>query len=142
MTALKVMLAALFTVAGCYGTGAAALRWSRAKLDRLERVPLTFLSGAALMHLAIFALMAAHIAYRAAFAVLLVAGIAAGWLARTRQLAATPNRARAGWGLKVLFVPIFAAYTVLYLANAWAPDTSADGAGYHLGNIAQYLRSH
>jgi hypothetical protein len=35
-----------------------------------------------------------------------------------------------------------AVFFVLYLANAWAPETSPDGSGYHLGFIARYLRAH
>ena len=31
---------------------------------------------------------------------------------------------------------------MLYLANAMAPEVSPDGAGYHLGLVARYLREH
>ncbi len=40
------------------------------------------------------------------------------------------------------YAAIFAIFTVLYLVNAWAPESSSDGSGYHLGIIADYLRSH
>ena len=35
-----------------------------------------------------------------------------------------------------------ALYVVLYLSNAMAPEASPDGAGYHLGLVARYLREH
>ena len=41
----------------------------------------------------------------------------------------------------VVFVSA-AAFAVLYLATAWAPETSPDGSGYHLGFVARYLRAH
>ncbi len=37
---------------------------------------------------------------------------------------------------------LFGMYVVLYLSNAMAPEASPDGAGYHLGLVARYLREH
>lgn len=143
MVAFKIMLAACFTVAGCYGAGVIALRWSRAKLDRLERVPLTFVCGAACLHLAIFAVMAAGIAYKPVLAGLLAAAIVGGFLLREKSVPQSRGGTqKADWIPRILFAPIFGTYTVLYIVNAWVPDTSADGAGYHLANLAYYLRAH
>jgi hypothetical protein len=33
-------------------------------------------------------------------------------------------------------------FAVVYLVNAWAPEVSPDGAGYHLGLVARELRVH
>ena len=43
--------------------------------------------------------------------------------------------------LRILFGAAFGAFTVLYLFNAWAPEMSPDGSGYHLGLVARYLRA-
>ena len=47
-----------------------------------------------------------------------------------------PRVCRALWWIA------FGIYVVLYLANAMAPEVSPDGAGYHLGLVARYLREH
>jgi hypothetical protein len=39
-------------------------------------------------------------------------------------------------------VLLFAIYFVLYFFNSMAPEGSPDGAGYHLGFVARYLREH
>ncbi len=41
-----------------------------------------------------------------------------------------------------VFAIPFAAFTVLYAANAAAPEYSPDGASYHLGIVARYVRAH
>src|SRR6185437_7558007 len=43
--------------------------------------------------------------------------------------------------IRYLFGGIAAAFTVLYFFNAWAPEISPDGASYHLGLVARYLRA-
>ncbi|HWZ33903.1 MAG TPA: glycosyltransferase family 39 protein [Bryobacteraceae bacterium] len=142
LAAWAAMFGAALTVAGCFAAGVLALRWSGAKLDRVERVPLAFLLGAGCLHLAVFAVMAARIAYKPVWWILL------GGLIVTACVLKQPNHAEAqrtrraaDWTLAALFAVIFAAFTVMYVVNAWAPETSADGAGYHLGVLAQYLRA-
>ncbi len=44
--------------------------------------------------------------------------------------------------IRVLLAAISVPFTALYLVNAWAPETSPDGASYHLEIISRYLRSH
>ena len=44
--------------------------------------------------------------------------------------------------IRYLFGIIAAAFTVLYLFNAWAPEISPDGSSYHLSLVALYLRVH
>src|SRR5258708_34275082 len=43
---------------------------------------------------------------------------------------------------KWLFRSIFAAFFVVYFFNAMAPKMSTDGATFHLGFVARYLRPH
>jgi Dolichyl-phosphate-mannose-protein mannosyltransferase len=132
------LASAAFVVAACWAAGVLAISYFGAKLNRIESIPLEFLTGACVLHLAIFAIMAAKIAYKPALLILLTAFIVAG---------ATQKRPRAAeilpkhWTL-VLFSVIFAIYSVVYLVAAWVPETSADGSGYHLEIVEHYLHAH
>jgi hypothetical protein len=131
----------LVTVAGCYAAGAMLVRWSRAPLLKPERFPLAFVLGAACLHLALFLVMSAKLAYRpVVIAIPLVAIVLAVWT-RAWRLPAEPAQ-RVSIPLRVLFGAIFAIFTLLYFFHAWAPEISPDGSGYHLGLVARYLRAH
>ena len=54
-----------------------------------------------------------------------------------RGKASPPHKA-----MRILWGIFFGMYVVLYLSNAMAPEASPDGAGYHLGLVARYLREH
>ncbi len=136
--ALMPVFAAAFVASGCYATGTLALRWTRAKVDSIERIPLAFLLGAAFLHLAIFALMSAHLTFRAAWWIL-IGGLI---IAAIRQRAPRSERRAADWTLRIVFGAITIPFTILYFVNAWAPETSPDGASYHLAIVARYLREH
>ena len=138
--ALAAILGAAFTAAACWAAGVLAIAWCGAKLRKAETFPLAFVLGASCVHLAVFAVMAAHIAYKPVWWILLGGLIVAGvWKRPKPDL--TADTATKSW-LSILFAGIFAAFTVLYLANAWAPEISPDGAGYHLTIVAKYLRAH
>jgi hypothetical protein len=142
LAAWAAMFGAALTVAGCFAAGVLALRWSGAKLDRVERVPLAFVLGAGCLHLAVFAMMASRIAYKPVWWILLGGAIVTAVVFKNRIHAEAERTRRAtDWELAALFAVILAAFTVMYVVNAWAPETSADGAGYHLGILAQYLRA-
>ncbi len=140
LQALAAIFGAAFTVAGCWAAGFLLIRWCGAKLQRAEAFPLAFVLGASCVHLAVFAILAAHIGYKPVWWILLGSLIVAAFSKRTKRVDAAPF-IRWGW-LWILFAAIFAVFTVLYLANAWAPETSADGTAYHLTIVAKYLRSH
>lgn len=139
--AWMAMLGAAVTVAGCYALGSVALAWSRAKLDRLERGSLAILVGASWMHLAIFAIMSAKLAYRATWWVLIGASILWAILKRPSEQTQAARKKGGRW-LNAIMAVICVPYTVFYLANAWAPEMSPDGSSYHLGILARYLRAH
>ncbi len=139
--ALAALLGAALTVAACYAAGTLALERLGANLHRPERFPLAFVLGASCVHLAVFAVMALKLAYWPVLAAIPAAVIAAalwtGTWANRGERSAPVSRA-----LKVLFGVLFGAFTVLYLSNAWAPEMSPDGSGYHLGLVSRYLRVH
>ena len=86
--ALAALFGAAFTVAACYTMGALFLDKLRAKLLGFERVPLAFALGAACLHLVIFAIFAAHLAYKPVLWLLLACPIVAVIVRRTSWSAA------------------------------------------------------
>ncbi|MFM2124484.1 MAG: hypothetical protein RL328_935 [Acidobacteriota bacterium] len=140
--AALALVGAGFTAAACSAAGLLLLRWCRldAFVRRPERVPLGFLLGASALHLWLFAALAAQAAYwPVIIAPMLLAMFAAwrtgAWRPHGIELTGTPHGLR--WG-----AAIAAVYGTLYFVYAWAPEHSPDGSAYHLGLIAQYLRTH
>jgi hypothetical protein len=129
---ITALIGAAVVVAACWAVGTRVVAWSGAK-----GVPgaLAFIVGAACVHLAVFAVLACGIGYRAVWWVglggLIVFGI-------VKRFHAETQRSAEGIGLLAICVPS----AVVYFVNALAPETSADGAGYHLGIVAEYLRAH
>ncbi len=145
MKALAALAGAAFTVAACYGLGSLLAARLGARLRRDEKFPLAFVLGAAVLHLAIFAVMALHIAYRPVLIALLAACVAAALVTGDWRLPAAEDAERERslpCAIRYLFGVIAAAFTVLYLFNAWAPEISPDGSSYHLSLVARYLRAH
>lgn len=141
LEALAALFAAAFTVAACWGAGTLAIARTGAKLSRSEHYPLAFAVGASLVHLFVFAAMALHFAYKPvwviAFAILIAGGV---WRWRRTTFSGEPPRLSSA--MRGLTAVIAIPFTALYLVNAWAPETSPDGASYHLEIIARYLRAH
>lgn len=155
------LLAAAFTGATCYAAGSLLIARLGVSLRRAESFPLAFLLGAACVHLAMFAIFAMKIAYKPVFLVLSGGVIAAAAIAHRNSGRNRARNAGAGESIGVArkmnagtdfswranlpafgYAAIFAIFTVLYFVNAWAPEWSSDGSGYHLGLIARYLRAH
>ncbi len=139
--AIWALLGAAATVAACYALGALMVDWAKAPLKRPERFPLSFLLGASVLHLIIFAMLALKIAYRPAIIGLLAVAIGlaiwkGSWRLKGDAVAPLSD------GLKYLYGVIFAGFSILYFFHAWAPELSADGSAYHLGLVARYLRAH
>src|SRR5262249_45403947 len=108
-------------------------------------VPLAFILGAACLHLAVFAILALHIAYWPVFLLLLVGMIATTlWRAGfspPEASASPPSSGKAPPGVKPPPPISFRPFTVLYFFHALAPESSPDGSTYHLGFVARYLRA-
>jgi len=145
MKALAALLGAAFTVMACYGLGSALAARLGARLRRQEKFPLAFVLGASVLHLAVFAVMALKVAYKPVLILLLAAATAVGivsgsWRLPARETSPSPKTAAAR-AIQLVFGGIAAAFTTLYLFNAWAPEISADGTTYHLALMARYLRA-
>ncbi len=128
--ALSILFGAGFTAAVAAGLGACL--FGRAIKDW----PARFITGAAVLNLAVFALCSMGLAYPAVFAAL-GAGVLVWWW-RSVSLTGGPGAPainRAIW-------LAFGAYFILYFFNAMAPEVSPDGSAYHLSLVARYLREH
>jgi len=128
--ALSILFGAGLAVAACLGFGAMAL-------GTAVRDPgIRFVSGAAILSTIVFAVCCLGWAYPAVFLAVGAAGIACLW------------RARADFRKLELSIPyriltlFFALFFILYFFNSMAPETSPDGAGYHLTLVGQYFRWH
>ena len=95
------------------------------------------------MHLLVFAILAAHAAYRpvwlALFGLLISAAI---WRTLNSGRVELGRTVALMLPLRIAFGAIFGVFTIFYLANAWAPETSPDGAGYHLEVVSKYFHAH
>lgn len=134
-----------FTAAACYATGSLLLDRLRTALRADERIPLAFILGAACLHLAVFAILAMQLAYVPLLAALLAGFIAAAlatgsW--RSIRTESGPPAAPLSRSLRAVFGACAGIFAVVYLVNAWAPEASPDGAGYHLALVARELRAH
>ena len=143
--AIAALFGAGFTVAACYAAGSLLIDQLRASLRQDERIPLAFVLGAACLHLAIFAVLAMHVAYWPVLVVLLAGTIAAALVtgawrgAHTESAKPVPPLSKT---LRMVFGWCAGIFAVIYFVNAWAPEASLDGSSYHLGLVARELRVH
>ena len=140
MQALNALIGAALVIAACFSCGALLADSLRVPLLRYERFPLCFVLGAACLHLAIFLVLALHVAYWPAVIALPVGSILLAW--RKGALRLGEKVPPVAQPLRILWTSIFAIFTVLYFFNALAPESSPDGSGYHLGLVDRYMRAH
>jgi hypothetical protein len=139
-----VQLAALlfgsaFTLAVCVSLGGLLL--GESCRDRGARL----VAGGAILSLAVFALSACHLAYPLVFLVAGAAAIAAAYWRRGAGKVDTAAEHVRPWYRSPwcwLWFVAFGFFSVLYLANAMAPEVSPDGSAYHLGIVGRYFRAH
>ncbi|MGA7235473.1 MAG: glycosyltransferase family 39 protein [Bryobacteraceae bacterium] len=127
--ALSIWFGAGFTIALCIASGSICFG------KVLKHWPERFVTGAALLNLAVFFLCCIGLAYPAVFAVL-GSAILYFWLKDERLR--RPSLRISNY----LLAAVFAAYFILYFFNAMAPEASPDGSTYHLGLVGRYLREH
>jgi hypothetical protein len=133
---LLVLFGAGFASAASWGLGRLFLARCGVALRKAEEPAAAFLTGSALLSLAVFAISAAHLAYPGVFALVGAAAVFAGVRSRPPR---NPGDAVSipRWALAP-----FLAFLVFYLCHALAPEASPDGAAYHLELVARYLREH
>jgi hypothetical protein len=157
MRAPLALLGALATATACYSLGRLVLAKLRVRLANQEHTPLAFLLGAALLHLAMFAVLVSGYAFLPVIILILCGAIAAGFWANPACPAPRTTVALldsrnipahgifpswlSGLGRAAVWVAVFA-YGAIYLVNAWAPEISPDGSAYHLAEVARYVREH
>jgi hypothetical protein len=136
---VSAICGAAFAVAVCSALGSLLLRRLGLEFQRMEGALFAFVSGSAVLSLAVFGLCLVHQARLGVFlAGGAVAGVWAVWEARRdRPREPLPPLPRA-WA--ILFLAVFAAFLACYFCNALAPEISPDGSSYHLGNVARYWR--
>lgn len=141
LQALSALLGAGMTIAACYAAGAMLMDRLGLRLRRLERLALGFTLGAACLHLAVFLILTAQIAYWPVFAALEITLIGSAIALGAWKLGpeAEPPVSQ---NLKRLCIVLFGSFSVVYFFHAWAPEISPDGSGYHLGYVAAYVRAH
>jgi hypothetical protein len=135
MEPLAIVFGAGFTVAVATALGSMLLG------ERCRDYAVRFVCGAALLSLLVFFLCSVGLAYPAVFLLVGAGALASAVVTGRGQVEgkhATPIPVIA----KYVFGPIVAAYFVIYLVNAMAPEVSPDGSAYHLSFVAFYLRSH
>ncbi|MCS6952369.1 MAG: discoidin domain-containing protein [Bryobacterales bacterium] len=134
-----ILFGAAFTVAVSLALGRMLLRALGLRLHRTEEGFLAFVTGGACLSALIFWLAVAHWLYKGVLLALGAAVLVAAWRQGAHRRSPSPlPPLEPFW--KRLFAVVIAAYTVLYFANAMAPEISADGTEYHLGLVARYLR--
>jgi hypothetical protein len=138
---VPVLFGALFTVATAWALGMLLLRNLALSFDPWERRLLAFFAGSACLSAILFALSAAHLAYRG---VLLALGLGSIGYAAYSGALRSPGKAFAPlaplW--RWVFIPAFAAFTWYGFFNALVPEHSSDGMAYHLSEVVIYQHAH
>lgn len=137
---LAILLGALCSGGASFCFGLFFLRRLNLEFERVEYAALAFVVGSACFSELVFLLCAISLATQYIF-------LAIGVLAALAALSTTGNSGRitftplpARW--KWFFGGLFAAFGLVYLVNALAPEMSPDGSAYHLPLVAHYLRTH
>ena len=139
--ALPILFGAAFTVAVSLALGTMFLRALHVRLYRQEERALAFVTGSALLSLAVFLLCAAGVARKNVFLFAGAAVLAMAFRFGAHRPAGElfpPLPSASKWLCLALFAPFF----ILYFFNAMAPEMSPDGSSYHLSLVARYLRGH
>jgi hypothetical protein len=136
-----ILFGAAFTVAASVALGKILLRALKLEFYRAEEHVFAFVCGAACLSTLVFALSMLRlirpgIVLAFGLAVLAVAAWRGAHRPRGKPFAPLPRC----W--QILFLAVFAVFGVMYLFCAMAPETSPDGAQYHLGLVARYFKAH
>ena len=137
---LAILLGTVCSGGTSFCLGALLLRRLNLEFERTEYAALAFVVGSACYSQLVFLLSAISLATPYVF---VPVGLIAGLIAIGTQGSATHiTFARFPARRKWLFGALFAAFGIVYLVNALAPEMSPDGSAYHLPFVARYLRAH
>ncbi|MEO8025063.1 MAG: glycosyltransferase family 39 protein [Bryobacteraceae bacterium] len=143
--AVYILFGAAFTMAAAWSLGMLILRAGGVRLFAQEETWLAFVPGCAVLSTIVFVLMCVSGGRKAVFLIVGLLILAWAWRRGVMAKSASADLPRFPplpiWQ-RVLFGVPFAFFTVLYWANAMAPEMSPDGTTYHLGLVARYLRGH
>ncbi|HWQ53761.1 MAG TPA: glycosyltransferase family 39 protein [Bryobacteraceae bacterium] len=126
---LSILFGAAFAVATAYSLGTLLLR--KLPVPR----PIVLAVGGAALSVIVFLTLLAGIAGPVAFAI--IGGVSIAAALRTCRLPVEKSPTP----VPRLLYPVFAAYGILYFVHGMAPEIQADAVGYHLGLVAEYLRT-
>lgn len=138
---IPVLFGALFTIAVAWSLGLILFRKLSLVFYKWEGRLLAFVAGSACLSAIMFVLCAARLVHPG---VLLAVGLAPiGYAAYSRVFVADgkaqPPLAPV-W--RWIFLACFLAFTYVGFFNALAPEHSADGMAYHLGEVLKYQSAH
>jgi hypothetical protein len=137
----SILFAAAFTFLACLAVGKMLLRAVSAKLYRTEELFFGFVLGAACLSIIVLLLGVLGALYSWVFLIVGCVAIAAAYVSGaprfTRDRLAPLARP---W--LIFFACFYGLFAVLDLGNALAPETSPDGAMFHVALPALYVREH
>ena len=139
--AFYILFGACLTAASAWAAGGLLFQLLHLKLRRHEHHLLAFVTGAACLSLMVFLLATVGLVRKGVLLALGAALIALAIRRGVHRDAGAPFPALPRFW-KILFGAGFLLFGVLYLANAMAPEISADGSAYHLRFVADYSRAH
>jgi hypothetical protein len=131
----------LLTVCVCWSLGKLLLQSLSLRFFRQEELAFSFVVGSACLSMLMFALAAAGLVHRGVLLGLAALILALAFWKRAYRLSAESLPPLPQFW-RILFYSVYAVYAGLYLFSAFAPESSPDGAGYHLGLAKAYLRNH
>jgi hypothetical protein len=134
-----IALGWIATAATSWCLGKLLLRWIGLKLLRQEENALGFILGSASLSLLVFGLAVIHLVNRWAFgAVIALVAALAIWRRLWRPAGPSFKPLPRLWS--IVFWAIYLPFAGLYIFHAAGPEASPDGASYHLGLVARYLK--
>jgi hypothetical protein len=135
-----ILLGALCSGGAAFCFGTLLFRRLNLELERTEYIALAFVAGSACLSEIIFILCSVGLAREEVFAVLALLSATAVICTRRNAKHIKFARLPARWIWP--FGVLFAAFGIVYLVNALAPEMSPDGSAYHLPFVTRYLRAH
>jgi len=134
MTVVAILFSALVTVLVCVVIGVRAVRPYVEPTDSSTYL-LGFLIGAACLSTLVFWVCVLRVAFWQTFAGIALASLFLGFRGK-------PLAYARGSVTSVVYACVFGAFGLFYFLHALKPEASPDGATYHLGLVARYLREH